>query len=100
MKVYYGWKAPNHQLKCVNSRANICNNTLQLKRSITQSRATDEEVQRFDGNIPPDKKQLRAILSPHEKYTVAKGENELVRKLDSGWSLIQTLSDDKYLLKF
>jgi integrase len=37
--------------------------------------------------------------SPRQKYTVAKGEGELVQKLDSGWNLIQTLSDDKYLLK-
>jgi integrase len=46
----------------------------------------------------PDNSKTRP--SPHQKYTVAKGEGELVRKLDSGWSLVQTLSDDKYLLTF
>ena len=34
-----------------------------------------------------------------QKYSVAKGENELVRRLDDGWSLIKSLSEDKYLLE-
>jgi hypothetical protein len=38
-------------------------------------------------------------LTHQHKYSVAKGENELVNKLEIGWSLVQTLSDDKYLMK-
>ncbi len=34
------------------------------------------------------------------KYTIVKGEKELIKRLGDGWSLIQNLSDDKYLLKF
>ena len=34
-----------------------------------------------------------------QKYSVAKGENELVRRLDSGWNLVKSLSEDKYLLE-
>jgi integrase len=34
-----------------------------------------------------------------QKYSVAKGENELVRRLDDGWNLVKSLSDDKYLLE-
>jgi hypothetical protein len=33
------------------------------------------------------------------KYTVVKGENELIRRLDDGWSLIQNLRDDKFLIR-
>jgi hypothetical protein len=44
---------------------------------------------------PPERKS-----SSRQRYTVAKGESGLVQKLDSGWDLVQTLSDDKYMLKF
>lgn len=49
-----------------------------------------------------DTPQQKYTVSKHSpnKYTVAKGEEELVRKLDNGWNLVQTLSEDKYLLKF
>ena len=33
------------------------------------------------------------------KHIIAKSEPELVRKLDDGWSLVQTLNDDKFLLQ-
>jgi integrase len=34
-----------------------------------------------------------------QKYSVAKGENELVKRLDDGWNLVKSLSEDKYLLE-
>ena len=61
----------------------------------------DEEFKKFkeedssQKQAPPERKS-----SSHQRYTVAKGESELVQKLDSGWNLVQTLSDDMYLLKF
>lgn len=33
------------------------------------------------------------------KYSVVKGETELVQRLDQGWSLVKSLSEDKYLLE-
>lgn len=33
------------------------------------------------------------------KYSVAKGEAELVQRLSHGWNLVQPLSEDKYLLE-
>jgi hypothetical protein len=41
----------------------------------------------------------RSNLSHQKKYNVAKGENELVKRLDDGWNLVKSLSDDKYLLE-
>jgi hypothetical protein len=38
-------------------------------------------------------------LTRQQKYSVAKGENELVRRLDDGWNLVKSLSEDKYLLE-
>jgi len=38
-------------------------------------------------------------LTRQQKYSVAKGENELVRRLDDGWNLVRSLSEDKYLLE-
>jgi hypothetical protein len=38
-------------------------------------------------------------VTRQQKYSVAKGENELVRRLDDGWSLVKSLSEDKYLLE-
>jgi RNA binding exosome subunit len=38
--------------------------------------------------------------STHQKkYNVAKGEFELVRRLDDGWNLVKSLSGDRYLLE-
>jgi hypothetical protein len=39
----------------------------------------------------------RLIATQQQKYSVAKGENVLVKRLGVGWSLVQTFSDDKYL---
>ncbi len=33
------------------------------------------------------------------KHSVVKGEDELVKRLDDGWSLIQSLGEDKFLMK-
>lgn len=38
-------------------------------------------------------------VTRQQKYSVAKGENELVRRLDDGWSLVKSLSEDKCLLE-
>jgi integrase len=38
-------------------------------------------------------------LNHQQKYSVAKGENELVKRLDDGWNLVKSLSEDKYLLE-
>jgi hypothetical protein len=51
----------------------------------------------------PSRKPVSEHIKPtpqQKKYTVAKGETELMQKLDDGWSLVQTLAEDKYLLKF
>ena len=41
----------------------------------------------------------RSKPSHQQKYSVTKGENELVRRLDDVWNLVKSLSDDKYLLE-
>jgi len=33
------------------------------------------------------------------KYSIAKGDAELLKRLDDGWSLVQNLSEDKFLIK-
>jgi len=33
------------------------------------------------------------------KFHVVKGEAELLQRLDAGWSLVQNLNEDKFLLK-
>jgi integrase len=60
-----------------------------------------EGLKKFKEEAPTQKPEHTDRKSlGRQRYTVVKGENELVQKLDLGWNLIQTLSDEKYLLKF
>jgi hypothetical protein len=40
-----------------------------------------------------------SINNGNGKHLIAKGEPELMRKLDEGWSLVQSLNEDKFLLQ-
>ncbi len=44
--------------------------------------------------------QRRLDIYPTTEYSVAKGENEIVKKIEVSWNLVHTLSDDKYLPRF
>ena len=64
----------------------------------------DEPMEKHsEEEVKPSRKPVSEHIKPtpqQKKYTVAKGETELMQKLDNGWSLVQTLAEEKYLLKF
>jgi integrase len=80
-----------------------------LSEVLQRSKDLDEGIGEFkrleDDDKPPadnahlSKKLQRSPLTCSGKYSVAKGENELVRRLDDGWNLVKSLSEDKYLLE-
>ncbi len=62
----------------------------------------DQHEQESGEEVKPQSKPTSEHNRPipqQKKYTVAKGETELMKKLGDGWSLLQTLSEDKYLLR-
>ncbi len=80
-----------------------------LAEVLQRSKDLDEGIGEFkrleDDDKPPadnahlSKKLQRSPPKCSGKYSVAKGENELVRRLDDGWNLVKSLSEDKYLLE-
>ena len=84
-----------------------------LEDTLQRTKDPDEALEEFrklkDETPQESKSKNQAPIERHtsvqvkptqQKYSVAKGENELVQKLEVGWSLVQSLSDDKYLLRF
>jgi hypothetical protein len=62
-----------------------------VDEAITEFRHLSEEKEQT-GNQAQDRSQKG-------KYNVVKGDGELVKHLDDGWSLIQSLSEDRFLMK-
>ncbi len=45
--------------------------------------------------------QAQSKETPRQsKHIIVKGDNELLKKLESGYSLVQTLDEEKFLMKF
>jgi hypothetical protein len=77
------------------------------EEAITEFRRLKVEDEPVEKHSEEEAKPSRKPISENikstpqqKKYTVAKGETELMQKLDNGWSLVQTIAEDKYLLKF
>lgn len=68
---------------------------------LARAKDVDEAITEFKRLTSEEKQNSNPIQnrSSAGKYSVVKGEVELVRRLDDGWSLIETLSEDKYLMK-
>ncbi len=62
-----------------------------VDEAITEFRHLNEDSAQTDNRA-----QSRSATG---KYSVVKGEGELVKHLDDGWSLIQSLSEEKFLMK-
>jgi hypothetical protein len=61
---------------------------------------SSEEFKKRNDDISMQKPKLQEFkLARQQKYNIAKGEKELVRRLDDGWNLVKSLSEDKYLLE-
>jgi hypothetical protein len=66
-----------------------------LEDVLARAKDVDEaikEFRRFSDDVKP-------ASNGNGKYSVAKGEAELVQKLHDGWNLVQSLNGDKYLLQ-
>lgn len=68
---------------------------------LSRAKDLDETITEFrllaeDKELTGNQAQSRSAKG---KYSVVKGDSELVKHLDGGWSLIQSLSDDKFLMK-
>jgi integrase len=77
------------------------NQLKKLEDVLARAKDVDEAITEFRHLSDDEKKtsQNNPNKNTNGKYNVVKGENELVKHLDNGWSLIQSLSEDKFLMK-
>ena len=71
--------------------------------AFAEFRKLDEPPQEFkkltdnSSDLKPTAQYYKA--KQQQRYSVAKGENELVKRLDDGWYIVKSLNEDKYLLE-
>ena len=72
-----------------------------LEDVLARAKDVDEAITEFRHLTHDEKKTSQGTLNKtaNGKYNVVKGESELVKYLDNGWSLIQSLSEEKFLMK-
>jgi integrase len=59
-----------------------------------------QEFRKLTDDSAIQKPAPQQFIQPYQqRYSVVKGENELVQRLDDGWNLVKSLSEDKYLLE-
>lgn len=76
-----------------------------LARAKNPDEAIEEIRKLRDDESPTEFHRLGEQAQPIQqqnkpsKHVIVKGDQELVRKLDSGYSLVETIGDDKFLMK-
>ena len=71
-----------------------------LEDVLARAKDVDEAITEFRHLSDEEKHSaLSENRKPNGKYSVVKGEGELVKRLDDGWRLIQSLSEDKFLMR-
>ena len=68
-----------------------------LEDVLARAKDVDEAITEF--RRLKDDAKAASNGNGHGKHIIAKGESELVQKLDDGWSLVQTLNEDRFLLQ-
>lgn len=68
-----------------------------LEDALARAKDVDEAITEF--RRLKDDAKAASNGNGHGKHVIAKGESELVQKLDDGWSLVQTLNEDRFLLQ-
>ena len=68
-----------------------------LEDALARAKDVDEAITEF--RRLKDDAKAASNENEHGKHVIAKGESELVQKLDDGWSLVQTLNEDRFLLQ-
>ena len=75
---------------------------------LAKHRNVDESIQELsrlkeDTDENKDERRDKTTTVNHDKkqkYVVVKGNDDMIRRLNDGWNLVQTLSDETYLFKF
>ena len=68
-----------------------------LEDVLARAKDVDEAITEF--RRLKDDAKAASNGNGHGKHIIAKGESERVQKLDDGWSLVQTLNEDRFLLQ-
>lgn len=68
-----------------------------LEEILARAKDIDEGIREFKQF--QEKQGSETMHNGNGKYAVVQGENELLRKLEDGWKLVQSLNHDKYLLQ-
>ena len=68
-----------------------------LEDALARAKDVDEAITEF--RRLKDDAKAASNGNGHGKHVIAKGESELVQKLNDGWSLVQTLNEDRFLLQ-
>jgi len=68
-----------------------------LEDVLARAKDVDEAITEF--RRLKDDAKAASNGNGHGKHIIAKGESELVQKLDDGWSMVQTLNEDRFLLQ-
>jgi len=68
-----------------------------LEEVLVRAKDIDEGIREFKRF--QEKQGSKTMHNGNGKYAVVQGENELLRKLENGWKLVQSLNHDKYLLQ-
>ena len=66
-----------------------------LKDILARAKTIDEAIQEFRRF----KEEPETMTNGNGEYVVVQGEGELLRRLEQGWKLVQSLNRDKYLLQ-
>jgi integrase len=75
-----------------------------LDEILARAKDVDEGIKEFrrfkeDGEAEQPRKETKTAHDGNGKYLVAHTEDEMIRKLHEGYSLVQSLNNDKYLLE-
>jgi hypothetical protein len=72
-----------------------------LEDELARCKNTDEAIKEFR-RLEEDTDESERASTAHNgngKYFVVNGDEDLIKRLDDGWKLVQPLSDEKYLLQ-
>lgn len=68
-----------------------------LEEILARAKDIDEGIKEFKRF--QEKQDFKTMHNGNGKYVVVQGEDELLRKLENGWKLVQSLNHNKYLLQ-
>lgn len=67
-----------------------------LEEVLARAKDIDEGIREFRKF---QEEQSETTTNGNGEYAVVEGEGELLRRLENGWGLVQSLNGDKYLLQ-